>query len=112
MIEGPDHDAVDIAGQYPGGILDRLPPSQLDVTGGKEERVPAELEGADLEGDSGAGRALGEDHGQRLAGERLLPIVAALHAGGQIENGEELGFGEVRNREEMAGRIHRPGGIV
>src|SRR3954469_2917865 len=74
--------------------------------------MAAELEGANLERDPGSGRALGEDHRQRLAGERLLPVVAALHPGGQIENGEELGFGEVRDREEMPGSVHRPGGIV
>ena len=31
VIVGPDHDAVEIAGQHPGGIADRLAPAELDV---------------------------------------------------------------------------------
>ncbi len=85
VIVGADHDPVEIAGEDPCGVPDRLAPAQLDVAGGEEERVPAELEGADLEGDPGAGGALGEDHPQGLPGERLLPVLASLHPGGQIE---------------------------
>ena len=73
MIVGADHDAVEIAGQHPGGVADRLAPAQLDVARGEEERVPAELERADLEGDPGAGGALGEDHPQRLALRAACP---------------------------------------
>jgi hypothetical protein len=72
MVEGADHDAVHVAREDAGGIADRLAPAELDVARREEERVPAELVGADLEGDAGAGGALGEDHRQRLAGERPL----------------------------------------
>ena len=42
------------------------PLEKLDVAGGEKQGVAAELEGADLEADPGAGGALGEDHSQRL----------------------------------------------
>ena len=31
VIEGADHDAVEIAGEHPRGVADRLAPAQLDV---------------------------------------------------------------------------------
>ena len=101
VIVGADHDAVEVAREHARGVADRLAPAELDVAGGEEERVSAELEGADLEGDAGAGAALGEDHPQRLAGERLVGVVAPLHAGGEIEDGEQLGAGEVGDGEEV-----------
>ena len=76
---------------------------------GEEERVAAELVGADLEGDAGAGGALGEDHPQRLAGERLVAVLPALHAGGEVEQGDELGAREIGDREEVSRGLHRPG---
>ena len=109
MIEGPDHDAVEVTGEDPGGVADGLAAAELDVTGAEEERVPSELEGADLEGDAGAGGALGEDHAQGLAGERLVAVVLALHSGREVEEGEELGRGEVGDREEVSRWLHRPG---
>src|SRR5437867_9978692 len=30
VIEGPDHDAADVAGQHPRGVGDRLAPPQLE----------------------------------------------------------------------------------
>ena len=85
MIEGADHDAVEIAGEHPRRVADRLAAAELDVAGREEQRVAAELVGADLERDPRAGGALREDHRERLARERLLLVIAALHPGGQIE---------------------------
>src|SRR5690606_39158749 len=70
VVEGADHDPVDVTREDARGVLDRLPASELDVAGRQEERVPAELEGPDLERDSRPGRALLEDHRQRLARKR------------------------------------------
>src|SRR5690606_35089351 len=81
---------------------DRLAAAELDVPGREKEGVPAELEGADLEGDAGAGGALGEDHAERSAGERLFLIISPLHPGGEVENGMELVAGEVGDGEEVA----------
>src|SRR5690606_38285541 len=75
---------------------------ELDVAGREEERVAAELERADLEGDARAGRALLEDHGERLAGERLAAVLAELDAPGEVEDVVELVGAEVRDLEEIA----------
>src|SRR6188508_2348099 len=63
--------------------------------------MPAQLERADLEGHPGPGVALGEDHPQRLPGQRLLLVVASLHPLGESEYGEQLRFGEVGYGEEV-----------
>src|SRR5205823_3091855 len=43
VVESPDHDAVDVAGQHPCGIGDRLATADLDVLTGEEEGPPTEL---------------------------------------------------------------------
>src|SRR5204863_8956715 len=74
VVVGADHDAVHVARQHPGRVRDRLAAADLDVLAGEEEGSAAELVGADLKGDPGAGGRLGEDHRQRLAGEGGLPV--------------------------------------
>ena len=49
--EGADHDAVHVARQHARRVGDRLAAAELDVARREEERVPAELKGADLERD-------------------------------------------------------------
>src|SRR3712207_7519432 len=43
-----------------------------------------------------------EDHRERLAGERLLRVLAASHALGEVEQRVELLAGEVGDGEEVA----------
>ena len=43
VVEGADHDAVEVAGEHPRGVADRLAAAELDVARREEERVPAEL---------------------------------------------------------------------
>ena len=111
MIEGPDHDAIEVARQHPRGVANRLAAAELDVARREEESVAAELEGPDLEGHPGAGRRLREDHPQGLAEQGFFPVAALLHPGGQVEEGNELGFAEVWDCEEVADgtRSHRVG---
>ncbi len=110
---GADHDPVDIAGQHPGGVRNRLTPPDLDVLAGEEEGLAAQLVGPDLEGDAGAGGRLGEDHRQRLAGEGGLPILPPLHPLGQIEELLDLLAAEVGDLQEVAlGQVLTPGPSV
>ena len=100
--EGADHDAVDVARQHAGGVGDRLAASQLDVAWRQEQRMAAELVRADLERHARARRGLHEDHRERLPRERLLVVLAGLHAVGKVEQGDDLFLGEVRNLQEIA----------
>ena len=78
LCERPPHDGVDVAGQHPSGVLQRLLAPQLSVAAVHHHRVPAELGDADLERESGAGGVLVEDDGhptwafERAAAERSL----------------------------------------
>src|SRR5262249_49248349 len=78
--------------------------ADLDVLAGEEQRLAAELVGAHLKGDAGAGGRLGEDHRQRLPGEGGLAVSgrAGLHPAG--EGGELLDLlaGESGDVEEVA----------
>ena len=49
LIEGADHDAVEVAREHAGGVLDDLSPADLQVAGGEEEGCAAEVEHAHLE---------------------------------------------------------------
>ncbi len=63
LRERPPHDGVDVAGQHPSGVLQRLLAPQLSAAAVHHHGVPAELGDADLERESGAGGVLVEDDG-------------------------------------------------
>ena len=52
LIEGADHDAVQITGQHSCRILHWLASADLQVTAGEEQRLHAQLERAGLKGDT------------------------------------------------------------
>jgi hypothetical protein len=66
VVECPNHDAVDHSGKHPRGVSDLLPPPDLAVPLREEQRMTSQLRHAHLEGDTGSGGALAEDHGQAL----------------------------------------------
>ena len=106
MIVGPDHDAVEIAGQHPGGVADRLAPAELDVARGEEKRVPAELVVPTSNDTRVRVELLAKIIPSVLPSEWLVAIVPALHPGRQIEDGEQLGLAEVGNRQEVTAGTH------
>jgi hypothetical protein len=99
--EGADHDAVDVPREDARGVSDRLAAAELHVSWREEQRVAAELIGADLEGDAGTRRSLHEDHRQRFSGERLVLVLPLAHALGEVEECVELFSGKVGNGEEV-----------
>jgi hypothetical protein len=101
--EGASHDEVDVARQHLRRVADDLPAPDLDVARGEEQGVPTELEHADLEAHPRAGRALLEDHGQGLAGERRpVGVGLRLHSHGEAQQVVHLVGRQVVNGEEMA----------
>jgi len=102
VVEGADHDPVHVARQHPRRVGDRLPPPDLDVAGGEEQRLPAQLVRAHLERHPGPRARLREDHRQGLAGERRVPVAAGLHPAGEVEQPQDLVPGEVGDGEEVA----------
>ena len=78
LREGAEDGAVDHPAQHARGVLDRLAAAKLDLAGGQEDHLAAQLADADLEGDAGARGGLGEEHGPGLAGQRLLGVLPAF----------------------------------
>ena len=79
LFKGADHDAVEIAGQHPCGILHRLAPADLQIICREKQRKAAELVHAGLKGDSRPGGCLLEDHAERFAlQDRVRDIVLGL----------------------------------
>ena len=76
--EGADDGAVEHSAQDAGGVLDGFAAAKLDIAGGKEHDLAAELADADLEGDAGACGRFGEDMRPGLAGQRLRGVMAAF----------------------------------
>lgn len=109
MREGADHDAVNVARQHARRVGDRLAAAELYVARREKERVPAKLVGAHFEGDTRSRGRFHEDHREGLPSERLARVFAAAHSLGEVEEREQLGRGEVGDREEVAvlGRGHR-----
>ena len=115
LVEGADHDPVDVAREHGRGVLQRLAAAELQVAGGEVERVPAELRHPDLERDAGARRGLLEDHRERAAGEEvvlLAALLALLELVGEVEHGLELvaapvgDAGEAAALEALGGGAH------
>ena len=69
--EHAGHDPVHVAGEHLGGVRHRFAALELDRVAAQEDRGAAQLVHADLERHARAGRGLLEDHGQRLALERV-----------------------------------------
>ena len=78
LAEGADHDAVAVAAQDPGGVLDGFPPAQLAVLAGEEQGVAPQLEHPHLEGHPGPGGVLLKDHRQGLALQDLVVDAVLL----------------------------------
>ena len=113
VVEGADHDGVDIAGQDPRRVGDGLAAAELHLLAGEHQRLAAELAHADIEGDAGAGRGLVEDHRQHLAVERALLGAArpcgacALMAEPTSRTRRSSRAGEIAEIEEVAGLVIR-----
>ena len=83
LLEGTDHYAVEVAGEDTGGILNRLASAYLEVTGGKEECISAQLVHTCFKGNTGTCGGLLEDHTQSFAlkvavGNVVLQLVLEL----------------------------------
>src|SRR5690606_11806269 len=79
LLEGPDHDDVDHAGDDPGDVLDRLAAAHLRVARHERDDRAAELVHARLERHARARGVLLEDHGERAVPQRLVGHVALEH---------------------------------
>ncbi len=71
VLERPRLDHVTHPGEHPGGVVDRLAPSEVDLAGLEVEGVAAELCHPDLEGHPRASRRLLEDHPERAVAQQL-----------------------------------------
>ena len=103
LLEGADHRAVDHSTKYAGGVLDRLPAPKLDLAGGEEERLAAELADADLEADTGPGGGFGEEEAPAFAGQGLDSFLAAggLDLFGKVNDFQDFGGRERLDGEKM-----------
>ena len=66
MSVGADDEAIQVAGENPGGIGNAFPPADLGGRLVDHQRVAAQFADPDLEGDSGAGAVLVENHSPAL----------------------------------------------
>ena len=105
LLEGADHDRVEVAGQDGAGVADRLAPAQLQVVGREVEAVAAELADSDLERDTSPCGGLLEDHPQRAAGEelvRLAGLLRFLERVGDVEHSLQLVGAPAADAREVA----------
>ena len=103
LLERPQHDRVDVAGQHPAGVLDRLASPQLEVARGQDDRMCPQLRHGHLERDAGARARLLEDQRDRSTGEpALVRLGSSLHVGGEIEQLAELFRAQIVDGEVVA----------
>ena len=107
VIERPDHDPVDVAGEDPRHVLDRLAGADPDLAIGDEHRFPAQLRHRDLERQPGAEAGFVEDERQGLLGQLLVLSTRAevgLELGRDREEPVDVGPGQIDKRQKV--RIH------
>ena len=105
MAEGAQHDEVDPAFEVVGDVVERL--AGIEAAGRlvDEEGAAAQAVHAGFEGEAGAQRGLLEEHDHLLAGEHAAEVRGALlQHGGEAEEREDFGGGEVVDGDEIAGR--------
>ena len=65
LLEGAQHDRVEVPREHPPGVLDRLAAAELQLARGQHDRMGAQLRDPDLERDPGARAGLLEDQPDR-----------------------------------------------
>ena len=104
LTEGTDHDAVAVAAEHPGGVLDGLAAADLALLSRQEQGVAAQLEHTRLKGHPGAGGVLLKNHSQGLAlqivvGQAVLLIIFHLVSG--IQNLHNISSGQVQQLQQV-----------
>src|SRR3977135_4360723 len=104
-------DDVDIAREHPRRVGDGLAASELHLLAGQHDGFAPELAHGDVERDPRAGRRLVEDHGERLALQRLALGGAApapaprLHGAAGVDHRAQLLRGNIDQVEKVAGAV-------
>ena len=96
--KGTDHNAVQIPGQHPGGILHRFSPADLQIVGAEEQGHAPQLIHAHLKGDPGPGGRFLKDHPQGLALEMMMGnavFLLVFQLIRQVQNVDDLLAGKV-----------------
>ena len=104
LIEGADHQAVDISRQRAGRILHRFAAEHLQVPGGEEQCMPAQLVHARFKGHAGTGADFLKNHAQGFplqarVGNVVLHLVFQLV--GRIEDVVDLLFCQIHQAGQM-----------
>ena len=113
FLEGADHDQINIARHYAGGVGDGLAMAQLHLAAGEHQRLPTHLAHADIKADPGPCRGLFKDQRNHAPAQRLVVIGRALwatgaggfHRAGLIEDRPErrrVGFVDVKKVVHIA----------
>ena len=104
LVEGADHDAVEVAREHADGVRGLLAAADLQVVRGEEESLAAELVHTHLKGNAGTCRGLAEDHAEGLALEiGLLDTRLALgfELVGEVEYRIKFFFCKIGEFEKM-----------
>src|SRR5215218_8294474 len=107
VVEGTDHNSVDVTCQDTARVGRRLAFADLDLLGAQMERVAAELVHPYLEGDSGPVGWLLEDHrectpAQGPVGDATL--LQCLYANGLVQDQRHLLWDELSECQAVATR--------
>ena len=103
LAEGTHDEAVRVAGQHAGGVLERFAAAELRVAGRNEDRVAAELAHAHFEGHAGPRGSLFENQQQGLPRQEIGPDLVVLHLLGPKKNLPGLIPGDIQNGQKMLG---------
>ena len=97
-VDARHHDVEQVAHDA-GGVTQGLVATELDGAGAVELGMAAEVGHGRLEGETGAGGNLLEDHAEALVAEQVRIEAALLdgllHGDAQILDGEDLFLGEI-----------------
>ena len=99
LLIGPDHDAVAVAAECPGGVLDGFAAPDLGVGSGKIHGMSAQLEHPGFKGCPGPGGVFCENHGKGFACQPVMTnamthVIFQLIR--QIENFKDILGGEIQ----------------
>src|SRR5688572_21368829 len=107
VVEGADHDGVDVAGEDAARVGRSLAFADLDLLWTQVERVAAELVHPYLERDAGPVGWFLEDHRERTPAQRPVrdaALLQRLYANGLVQDQGHLLWGELSKRQAVAAR--------
>ena len=99
LLESADHDAIQVPGKNPGGVLHRLATANLQIVGRQKQRLASQLVHSNFKGHPGAGGSLLKNHTQGFTRQMMVRdpvLIFIFQLVSEVQNLGDFRRGEIQ----------------